>query len=298
MINLQRLKQVCSTPFKDFAKYGEVVYTGKSRKAVLFKGGAYIFQDNDSDILGVCHLDYVDIPYHFDVANLGGKTVFCPRLDDRLGVYLLLDVLPGLVGYPYDVLLTTGEELGRSSASYFEPPRVYSWIFELDRRGCDCVTYGLDSREFRAALGAAGWSISRGSFSDICLLDTQACAVNFGVGYRQEHTRLCHAFVDDVIKQVGKVAKFYNSNFWVPYVQQADYKGYQVASYGRGYDWGAWSHYEDDLDDVRAGEVASLLDDVQESGFCEFCGCNMLGDMPYYIDGAAICQSCYNYLNI
>ena len=49
-------------------------------------------------------------------------------LDDRLGAYIILDLLPKL-GINVDVLLTVGEEQGRSTANFFAPlgdPRHFS----------------------------------------------------------------------------------------------------------------------------------------------------------------------------
>lgn len=278
MINYERLKQFCAMGFEGFKHYGEVVYSKDGRKSTLVKGGAYIFQDNGSAVLGVCHLDYVNLPFHYAVADLGGDCVFCPRLDDRLGVYLLLDVLPALVNVPYDVLLTTGEESGKSSARFFVPPRDYNWAFELDRRGLDAVTYGQDSKAFRAAIGAAGLSIGAGSFSDICLLDSDCCAVNFGIGYHDEHTRICHAFGDDIIKQVGRAARFYNDNHRIQYIASASVYSWGGRSYyGGGSSWGDWSGYD-------GGD------------FCEYCGSDLSGVIPYVFNGSTICPACYDYL--
>ena len=45
--------------------------------------------------------------------------VFAPQLDDRLGVWCLLNALPTM-GVNLDVLLTTGEEICKSRRAIFK----------------------------------------------------------------------------------------------------------------------------------------------------------------------------------
>lgn len=281
MRDLSGLRKICSAGLPYFYQFGRVAEVqSKIKGDRLFKGGCYIFGDRGGSVLGVAHLDYIQIPFHWAVADLNGLTVFCPRLDDRLGVWLLLEVLPGLVDSPFDILLTTGEERGKSSASAFVPVKSYNWVFELDRRGCDVVTYGIESKAWRASLGEAQFSIGRGSFSDICCLDVGCCAVNVGIGYQEEHTRICHAFMADVDKQVSRFVKFYNTNCGSAYEAEPVYhhRGYSRAlfdsgSYQSGYDWSTWG-----------------------SDTCAYCGGDLSEEIPYIVGGQVVCGACYKYL--
>jgi len=42
------------------------------------------------------------------------------------------------MGLPVDLLLTTGEERGESSAAVFRTRKTYKWIFSFDRLGDRC----------------------------------------------------------------------------------------------------------------------------------------------------------------
>ncbi len=59
------------------------------------------------------------------------------------------------MGINVDVLLTTGEEMGQSSAAYFDPgEKKYNWMFQFDRGGTDVVTYDYgDKSLYKTAQG-------------------------------------------------------------------------------------------------------------------------------------------------
>jgi hypothetical protein len=100
-INLTKLRNRCYAEVTDFYGEGEVSFTAS---------GAYIYKDNGSDILAIAHLDTVQSMKHFYTIDLGGeRVVFNAQLDDRLGAYIILDLLPTL-GVKCDILLTEGEE--------------------------------------------------------------------------------------------------------------------------------------------------------------------------------------------
>jgi hypothetical protein len=128
--------------------------------------GPYYFRDNGASVLGVAHLDTV-----LNAKPMReGKYVIAPQLDDRLGVWILLDLLPSL-GVNLDILLTTGEESGNTTAYYFDSIRPYNWIVEFDRAGSDVVMYQYDCDEYADLLGSYGFRVGFGSFSDICAMD-------------------------------------------------------------------------------------------------------------------------------
>ena len=106
------------------------------------KDGPLIYIDRGSPILGVAHLDtvangnlpkpkWLNGPDGFPIVN-------SIALDDRLGAWVLLDLLPSL-GLTFDVILCDSEERGRSTAESFQPTREYNWGFEFDRAGTDTV---------------------------------------------------------------------------------------------------------------------------------------------------------------
>lgn len=184
----------------------------------------YLYMDRGSKVLGVAHLDTVADDYN---SKDGKRKVFKPlvedmgvndkmitsmKLDDRLGVFLLMDVFPYL-GLRYDVLLTSDEEIGMSTASQFVTKKEYNWIFEMDRRGYGtAVLYQYDSPKIRTALSSLDYKIEIGSFSDICELDTLGCvAINFGCGYNYEHTNACSVRTSWLSVVVNMFVDFYRT---------------------------------------------------------------------------------------
>jgi hypothetical protein len=131
----------------------------------------------------------------------------CPQLDDHLGIAVILEWLKG-VG-KFDVLLTDDEEVGQSTASYFDPPRQYRYMIEFDRNGSDCVFYQYNEILEYTFL-EAGWEVGRGSFSDISFLGHIGCeGVNVGIGYHREHSENCYCNLSEVNTQLMKFAVWY-----------------------------------------------------------------------------------------
>lgn len=163
--------------------------------------GYLYYQDNGASVLGVAHLDSVlwGKPRFY-----GSDCVSCPQLDDRLGAYCLLNALPAM-GITLDILLTDCEEVGATTAQYFEPSKRYNWIIEFDRAGTDIVFYQYD--DF-----APYWRIREGigSYSDIVDLEQcGVCCANIGIGYHNQHTKDCYAYLSDTRKQLRRFARFY-----------------------------------------------------------------------------------------
>lgn len=172
-------------------------------------GAQYAFKDNGAKILAVAHCDTVRTDRHFEIVRLTGETiVFSAALDDRLGVYTILDLLPRL-GIAVDVLLTENEERGASTARDFVARKEYNWIVEFDRRGETTVTYQFDgivkavARYFKHDIG---------TYSDIAEMDSLGCAAfNVGVGYHNEHTGRCYLDLGQYVRQLARFIRFYKS---------------------------------------------------------------------------------------
>ena len=174
-------------------------------------------------ILGVAHCDYVRSAWSYpkEAKTVAGTpAIVAGQVDDRVGVWLLLDILPGLIP-TFDVLLTDDEEIGRSTAQNFGEdmedsnnvgPASYNWTFQFDRRGTDFVDYGKASKSFiRNFKKATGIPHGMGSFSDICYLpDTCGSKVNIGTGYHNEHTPTAHVDLVECFQQVARFAAFAN----------------------------------------------------------------------------------------
>src|SRR5688500_911556 len=129
-IDYNRLKNTCLSPIESFMGLGEVVDT---------RDGIYIYKDKGCKVLGVAHLDTVLNMNHFHKIDVNGDPIVInAQLDDRLGAYALIHLLPSL-GIQFDLLLTEGEESGRSTAAHFKASHEYNWMFSFDRHGDDVV---------------------------------------------------------------------------------------------------------------------------------------------------------------
>jgi hypothetical protein len=208
------LARVCAMPEREFAAaYG----MDTTEVASHYRGDDlfYAFRDNGSSVLAVAHLDTVSpsgerAAYFAETA--AGPVVHSRALDDRLGAYIILEMLPRL-GITYDWLLTTGEESGASTAGQFVPAKDYDWIIEFDRGGTDVVMYQYDDNDTRKAVTAAGARVGDGIFSDICYLEHLGVkGFNWGTGYRDYHSRRSHAYLEDTFAMVGRYLRFHEAN--------------------------------------------------------------------------------------
>lgn len=198
MIDSRKLKKRCNQSIKSFHRLGETVQVSSGR--------CYTFIDNDSDILAVAHLDTVVRSRRFVQT---GDFVISGRLDDRLGVHIILDILPAL-GVQVDILLTEGEEIMQSTANWFRPEKRYKWIVEFDRSGTDVVLYQYEIQQAIDAVQSVGGIVGQGSYSDICDLQLDCCGFNFGTGYYRQHSSQSYAYLTHVNDMIHLFLQFYH----------------------------------------------------------------------------------------
>lgn len=193
---------------KDFSKYGFKKYKTSNNRFFWFK-------DNKAKILAVAHLDsVVENKFHFNKVSVKNDQtyVLSPVLDDRLGVYVIVEHLIKL-GLEYDILLTTDEEIGCSTAMYFDTTKKYNWGFSFDRTGTDVVNYDYSDRFFNKKITEVGFKIGFGSFSDISYLEHLNCKfLNVGVAYYNYHSLFAYANMDELEQQIDKFVHFYKRN--------------------------------------------------------------------------------------
>ncbi len=209
--DVRELRKCCLADDNGFDHLGTVIPNSNGNNNVFIKNQF----GNDAPVLAIAHIDtavFGEADRNKFLYSKEKQMVVCGSLDDRLGIWALTQKLPKFIGHRgYDILLTTGEESGRSSAKDFSvEAEKYNWIFELDRRGCDAVHYGFTSKPWLTALTDYGWDMSEGSFSDISMLEHgTVSAVNFGIGYNNAHSENCYAFMEQVTTQLMRVAAFY-----------------------------------------------------------------------------------------
>jgi len=222
----------------------------------------YAFKDNGSQILAVAHLDTV-VRHKTREASFtdtaDGPVIFSGALDDRLGAYTILQLLPAL-GINVDVLLTTGEESGQSTAQDFTPPREYNWMIEFDRGGTDVVMYQYEDTETKQMVKATGADVGIGIFSDISYMDfLEIKGFNWGVGYQDYHGPRSHAFLMDYWQMVAYYLDFHerNADVYLPHDRLAK-------PYSRYGDWSSTWGWDSDGWDRRDAEHAALIDTLDE----------------------------------
>lgn len=175
----------------------------------------YLYKDNGSNILAVAHLDTVAQPHERAarfVDTEAGPIVFSRALDDRLGAYTIIDMLPKL-GINVDWLFTVGEESGDSTAAYFKAPKLYDWMIEFDRGGTDVVMYQYEDQNTIDLVKACGARPGDGIFSDISYLSGLGIkGFNWGVGYRDYHYANAHAYLNDYFDMIDYFQVFHAQN--------------------------------------------------------------------------------------
>ena len=203
---IRNLEVICRAPI---SKFFEVFK--ESAKNEL----GYIYVTNpNAKILVVAHLDFYDLDYSFEVLEHDGDMlIFSPRLDDRLGVYTILSVLPS-IGIEVDFLLTTNEEFGMSTALEFskneDVKEKYNWIVGLDRGGMKTVSYQYETRELNEKLLSCDLDVGKGSYSDIVDMEClNTAAFNLALGYRFEHKPSCYVRVSQYENQINRFAEFF-----------------------------------------------------------------------------------------
>ena len=265
------LTRVLTLPEQDFGRaYGmQTVPVDRSPSRWDIDGPQdyYHFRDNGASVLAVAHLDTVVRPAgrvpRFTTTKQG-PLVVSGALDDRLGAYVILDLLPAL-GITCDWLLTTGEESCASTAEYFEPAKDYDHIIEFDRKGTDVVMYQYEDEQSCLAVEAAGARMGHGSYSDIAYLEhLGAKAFNWGVGYDGNyHSEKGYAFLRDTFGMVAKYLRFsaQNAGQAMPHEPEPVYGG---RSYDDSYDPECWSCGKYGVDSVTWY--------CRECGICQDCG--------------------------
>lgn len=251
-------------------------YCMKTEDELIGSDAEYLFIDNGSDVLAIAHVDTVAKDNHKYAVK--GNVVTSIALDDRLGAWIIMELLPYFGVLP-DVLLTRDEEIGRSTAQLFTTKKQYNWIFSFDRRGDDVVMYDYENSESIDLLREHGFAVGVGSFSDICYLThLGVIGFNFGTCYYNEHTHACYADMSEVVAQVEKFVVFYNNNSNVYMEYDPQTMGY--ARYGKYSSFGTYGGW-DDRDTSR----------YDWAGKCIICDIDMMAYEVSTMD-CAICCYC------
>lgn len=296
--NAELLADICQR--RDFSHYADRTQLEPTRAS---SDRFYWHRDNGASVLAVAHLDTVQVGGKSAgrckvIHTAGGLLATSTALDDRLGAYLILELLPAL-GVKLDVLLTTDEECAQSTAGDFQPTKPYNWVVEFDRGGTDVVMYQYDTPELRDMVKATGARVGHGSYSDIADLEhLGVSALNWGVGYRDYHGPRAHAWLNDTFRMVGYFLKFYEANKdvrlpYFPRRRESRWGGvFDPPRGGWPRDLGGWDRWDDGLEDVTPdGPIA--LDGPPDDGFIADCGCVvMVGEEYVTFNRETLCLPC------
>lgn len=214
MIDIDLLKQCHTVNEFEFLDFVKQTYPQATLYPYLPRGRQLIYIDNNSPILGIAHLDATMKPTHFAVGSVAHKPndtcIFSPMVDDRLGAYTLLHLLPSM-GIKCDILLSEGEEIGDPTSRWFYTKKKYNWMFQFDRMGTDVVHYQYIAPNWLNALRKHFSSVKYGLFSDIAFMaHLKIQGVNIGTGYYDYTNYYAWASLNDLATQVLKFKTFYN----------------------------------------------------------------------------------------
>ena len=211
-IRLADLERRCAMSFDEYAAEGDL-RAGAS--------GQHIFIDRGADILAVAHLDCVEeAAWHFvpweskrgPTGEVLERKVFCPRLDDRLGAYIITDWFDAH-GIKADLLLTEGEESCNSTAGDFTAHKPYRWLIQFDRTGMDVVGYNYMDEAWRGALEGLDVQTARGSVTDLCWLYRLGVkGFNWGVAYYDYHDASAYCKPAETEVMLSKFLRFYETH--------------------------------------------------------------------------------------
>lgn len=288
---------------------------------INLKGGRYLYVDNGSNVLAVAHVDtvaryaksywsntdkkYIVKAITTPAPNVKKMTVTSIKLDDRLGVHLVMDILP-MLGINVDILLTEDEEWAQSTAALFVADKKYNWGFSFDRRGVgEVVMYQYDDdKDAVGKVMESGWYLGQGTYSDIADLDIGCSCFNFSAGYIGEHTDGCYCQYDAVMYCAQLFKKFYlaNKDIRFPFDNSKSYSRYERYNYNwwkeNQFTYSKEKDHKKDSQKVSTTSGSTLKKYVPISkneyeGLepCEICGRQIATTWDYH--GSPICDDCW-----
>jgi len=304
-LNYERLLEVCRVADDDMfdwlAQQPEVaqekdVYVGS------FNGRAtYIYVKRGANILGVAHVDTV---LDFKWADMitfpdGAKIIYSPSLDDRVGVWLLLELSHFM---QFDMVFTTDEEQGASTITDWQEnnsEKKYNWAFQFDRGYDDIALYDFYyNREFREDVSmTTGSGVDFGSYTCVSSLN-KFCGMNIGKVFEGAHTKDCRVKSTWIENAVLKFVKFYmkkrDEKYEYKYEPYDLRYGYGLArntiAYGRCKYCGKYLsiHREGEY---QAGICRDCYNKDKHVGYCDICGKELKTSQEYYY---GVCDRCDN----
>lgn len=254
VIDYDALRTICQAEWDYFKQFGTEYNAGTEER--------FIFNDTGSKVLFVAHLDSVmkDREHFNRIGTEEGRVIVqSPVLDDRLGAYSGLVLLPEHLGENcFSILLTDNEEINGSTAEHWMKSigkdyiGKFNWVVEVDRMGAnDCAMYAhVDNKENRELVKLYGWQPTHGSFTDICnLYPLGVLGMNISCGYENYHAKGAWMDVRSYVKNMARLMWFFEENKDIKIESSVREK---VVRYYGGYsedDFGRWQGAYTNLND-------------------------------------------------
>lgn len=188
----------------------------KQRYTNVIQTPAYIIAEGTIPVALVAHADTVfkspPKKFFYDTKE---NVMWSPDglgADDRAGIFSIFNIVKTTEYRPH-IIITTGEESGCIGAAkllghYPKFPFPLNFLIQLDRRGeKDSVYYDCGNDIFEQYINQFGFVTEWGSFTDISVLAPvwKVAAVNFSVGYFDEHSIAERLYVDYLFNTIDKV---------------------------------------------------------------------------------------------
>jgi len=287
MVDLEQLEKICGADEPWFYKHG----------TSLLEDDLLVHVSTGSKVLGVAHVDTAFSDDSFVVSSEIGR-VWSARLDNRLGVYILMAMLPKM-GVTTDVLLTTGNFAEVSTADSFFTANEYNWIYSFDLSRTGVAMYRYGNERHLARLHRHGlYPREDDGYADISeLWFLGATGFNFGNGIVTPNSQYSSVLLRVLERQVRKVAAFIRaySHIPLPYEpSEDDLEAYQELLVERS------GHAPDD---GPADEFDfSYLEPTRTWDTCDYCGAlfhaEELIHVPRIGDGVFLCAKCVEITNL
>lgn len=246
------------------AKYKEVIVTP-----------SYIVAIGDIPVGLVAHADTVfKSPPHEFFYDKDKNVMWSPDglgADDRAGIFAIMKIVS--LGQRPHIIITTDEEVGALGANKLVGkmktfPAPLKFLIQLDRRGTnDAVFYDLEHPEFETFMTSFGFKYTYGSFTDISILAPawNVAAVNFSIGYQDEHSQVERLYVDAMFDTIDKVQGILHQVETDASVPKYDYIEKPWAyNYGYGYGW-----YDDGYSLTKYDGWRKLEEGEERCQFCQ-----------------------------
>lgn len=200
------------------------------RAPPLASGTYKLYPSGKSKILFVAHTDTVNNDPDVALFKFHNQDWLLSNVhDDRIGVYIGKIILPRLGLEDMDVLLTTDEEKGQTTAKEFKPKtHNYNWMFSFDRADDSGAFYGYDDKY-------QGWEkdvkeyikASHGSFSCIKALDhLDIPGINWPNHNSGNHSPSSFINVPKLVEEIERFIQFYTCNLDKKYARLPEKKTY------------------------------------------------------------------------